>query len=140
VIVIRHNIVIRKEDLIIKAVRSSGPGGQHVNKVSSKIIISCPLHKINGLTDQHLKKINARIGRYINNSAIVVFSQKHRSQYSNKIDAMEKLVNLLQKALKDEKPRKQTKIPKAANEKRLALKQRKSKLKENRKVDWQEGI
>ena len=102
---IKTGIWINEDALLFQAVRSSGPGGQHVNKVSSKIILVCPLDKIKGLSEKQAETIKQKLKSYVADEEIRVTSQKHRSQYSNKLDAIGKLQSLLQKALKEKKQR-----------------------------------
>jgi ribosome-associated protein len=137
---IKKGIDIDESALIFQAVRSSGPGGQHVNKVSSKILLICPIEKITGLSEAQHDLIKQKLKSYLVGSEIRVTSQKHRSQYSNRLDAIEKLKILLQKALKEKKPRYKTKIPRAAKEKRLKKKNIRSEIKKVRalKVDRDE--
>lgn len=129
---IQSNIWINESDIKFQAVRSSGPGGQHVNKVSSKILLFCPLSKINGLSEQQIELLINKSGSYIKAGEIRISSQKHRSQYSNKLDAIEKLRILLQKALKKRNTRYTTSVPRAIKEKRLREKKQRSKIKSDR--------
>jgi len=129
---IKNEIYIDEDVLIFQAMRSSGPGGQHVNKVSSKIVLICPIEKIAGLSETQQDLIKQKLKSYLFGEEIRVTSQKHRSQYSNRLDAIEKLKTLLQKALKEKKPRYKTKIPRAAKEKRLKKKNIRSEIKKGR--------
>ena len=129
---IQSNIWINESDIRFQAVRSSGPGGQHVNKVSSKVLLFCPLQKINGLDEEQIELVNTKLSSYISAGELRISSQKHRSQYSNKLDAVEKLRILLQKALKKRKTRYVTSIPKAVKENRLQEKKKRSKIKSDR--------
>jgi len=129
---IQKGIWLDENRITFQAVRSSGPGGQHVNKVSSKIQLYCPLELLSGLSDRQQAVIIEKLKRYISNDEIRISSQKHRSQYSNRIDAMEKLISLLQKALREKKPRLKTKVPKSVKEKRLKQKSIRSEIKKSR--------
>lgn len=132
---ILHGVYLNPRDLMFQASRSGGPGGQHVNKVSSKVILSYPVNKISGLSEYQLQKIQGKIPSYISNGVLKISSSKHRSQYSNKMDALEKLKNLLIRALKETKRRKPTNRTKASIEKRLVKKAKRSEIKKNRKRD-----
>lgn len=132
---IKPGVLLYKKDVTFQASKSSGPGGQHVNKVSSRIVLSYPLDKISGLSEKQQNKIYEKLSGYIVKNDIRVSSQKHRSQYSNKLDAFEKLKSLLIKALKESKPRIKTKIPRSVIEKRLKLKNKRSELKRDRNID-----
>lgn len=132
---IKSDIWINNSDLTFQAVRSSGAGGQHVNKVSTKVILICPVSRINGLSDQQTELLYIKLKSNIFNGEIRISSQKHRSQYSNKLDAIEKLKFMLQKALKERKPRYKMRIPKSVNEKRLKEKRIRSQLKNSRHIN-----
>jgi len=129
---IQKGILLSEDKLAFQASRSGGPGGQHVNKTSSKIILSCPLDLISGLSDRQMSLIQSKLKRYIVDDEIRVSSQKHRSQYSNRLDATDKLLTLLRKALREKKPRYKTKIPKSVREKRLKEKNIRSEIKKSR--------
>jgi ribosome-associated protein len=131
---IKNNIFIDETQLSFQATRSSGPGGQHVNKVSSRVILSCPLQAIQGLSERQLEMIKKGLARFIVTGDIIKLdSQKHRSQFANKQDCTDKLIHHLQNALKEVKPRKKTKVPKAVKEKRLQEKSKRAKLKQARR-------
>ena len=135
IIDIKKGIWINSDNLTFQAVRSSGPGGQHVNKTSSKILLICPVAKINGLTDTQSDKIKERVKSYWVDNELRISCQKHRSQYSNKMEAIAKLQALLRKALKENKQRVKTKIPGSVQEKRLKEKRIRSDIKKNRKFN-----
>ena len=131
---IASHILIDENDIRIKAVKSSGPGGQHVNKVSSKIILSISVNDMKGLSDLQLKILSEKLKHKINSDGdLQVESQRYRSQYANRQDAFEKLEMLLFNALKVKKKRRKTRVPLHENEKRLKEKKDRSKLKQNRK-------
>ncbi|KAA3608819.1 MAG: aminoacyl-tRNA hydrolase [Calditrichaeota bacterium] len=132
---IKNDVYLDENKLSFQAVRSSGPGGQHVNKVSSKVILSCPLAIIRGLSERQLEMIITGLSNHlVNGNVIKIESQKHRSQFANKQDAVEKLILHLQRALKEKKPRKKTKTPKSVKEKRLQQKKKRAQLKQTRKT------
>jgi ribosome-associated protein len=132
---IKNNIFIDENSLTFQATRSSGPGGQHVNKVSSKVILSCPLNALTGLSEHQKEMIKIGLRSYIVSGDIIkIESQKQRSQFSNKQDCIDKLVAHLQNALKKKKKRKKTTVPKSVKEKRLQEKSKRAKLKRDRKA------
>ena len=136
---VKKGIRINEKSITFQAVQSSGPGGQHVNKVSSKVILSLPLEAVTGITENQKVAIRAKLKMYFSADTIKISSQKHRSQYSNKIDATDKLILLLQKALKEKKPRYKTKVPKAVKEKRLKEKSIRSQIKKSRNFKQSSG-
>ena len=114
--------VIRNE-LQFKAVRSSGPGGQHVNKTSSKVVISFSLGASEGLNAQEKIILQRRLGNQITVEGILQIScSETRSQHRNRELGILRLEELLKENLKVKKPRKKSKPSKSAVEKRLKAK------------------
>jgi len=122
------------KELSFKAVRSSGAGGQHVNKVSSKIELTFDLENSNELTDEQkqllLKKLETRLTK---ENVLILFCDESRSQHKNKEIAIKRFLELIKNGLKKPKPRKKTKPSKAAIRKRLKTKKKLSDKKANRK-------
>ncbi len=117
-----------------KAVRSSGAGGQNVNKVSSKVVLTFDLMQSKGLTDDEKKLLQAKLKTKLTQDGILILtSEEDRSQLKNKEKAIKKCFKLLENALIIPKARKETKIPRAVKEKRLNAKKVMSVLKQNRK-------
>jgi len=128
------NLDILKSEVVYKAVRSSKPGGQHVNKVSTKIQISIDLTKSKAFTQEELDIIHHKLKNRIAKSGLLSLSaETSRSQYTNKKSAWDLLVFLLQKTLKQTKKRLKTKPKKSAVLKRLQKKKRHALKKELRK-------
>lgn len=121
-------------ELTFKAVRSSGSGGQHVNKVATKVVLSFDILNSSHLSEDEKIKLLSFLSNRINKSGILVLSSgQNRSQLKNKIDVTKRFLNLIELGLKQEKERKQTKIPKSAKRKRLEIKRKISDKKANRK-------
>lgn len=121
-------------ELTFKAVRSSGSGGQHVNKVATKVVLSFDILNSRHLSEDEKIKLLSFLSNRINKSGILVLSSgQNRSQLKNKIDVTKRFLNLIELGLKQEKERKQTKIPKSAKRKRLEIKRKISEKKANRK-------
>ena len=121
-------------ELTFKAVRSSGSGGQHVNKVATKVVLSFDILNSSHLSEDEKIKLLSFQSNRINKSGILVLSSgQNRSQLKNKIDVTKRFLNLIELGLKQEKERKQTKIPKSAKRKRLEIKRKISEKKSNRK-------
>ena len=122
------------KELIFKAVRSSGPGGQHVNKTSSKIELSFHLQSSHAFDDSEknrlMTKLKSRISQEGNFS---LQCGETRSQHRNKAIAIERLIVLLNNNLKVSKPRKKTKHSKSAIERRLKTKKVQALKKASRK-------
>ena len=117
-----------------KAVRSSGAGGQNVNKVSSKVVLTFDLVNSKGLTVDEITLLQAKLTTKLTQDGILILtSEEDRSQLKNKEKAIKKCFKLLENALVVPKERKETKIPRAVKEKRLNAKKVMSVLKQNRK-------
>lgn len=121
-------------ELNYKAVRSSGAGGQNVNKVSSKVIVSFDLANSNGLTPEEKEWIISKISNKLTQENILLLnSEEDRSQLKNKEIATRKLFELLEKSLVKPKVRKETKVPRSVKEKRLKEKKNNADIKNTRR-------
>lgn len=117
----------------IRASRSGGKGGQNVNKVSTKIELVFNIANSALLFDDEKIIISEKLSNKISKEGnLIIQSQETRSQLSNKETAIEKLYELLENALKKEKPRKKTKPTLAKKEERLKEKKAASDKKKNR--------
>ena len=122
------------KEVILKAVRSSGSGGQHVNKVATKVVLSFFVKNSEGLTDQEKELITEKLTTRINKEGeLILSSGTTRSQLRNKEMVIRKLISLLQWSLQSKKKRKATRIPKSAQLKRLQKKRLQSQKKADRK-------
>lgn len=128
------NIDNIKKELQFKAVRSSGAGGQHVNKVSSKIELTFDVTNSNSLSDKEKELLYKNlVTRLTKGKLLVLFCDESRSQYRNKEIAIERFLEILKNGLKKPKKRKATKPTKASIKKRLDDKKKLSEKKSNRK-------
>ena len=128
------NKEIIKTELNYKAVRSSGAGGQNVNKVSTKIQITFALETSNGLMDEEKITLTDKLSnRITKDNFIIIECDETRSQLKNKELAVKRLFILLENALKKEKKRLVTKVPKRVIRKRLEDKKNQAEKKLNRK-------
>ncbi len=122
-----------KQELAFKAVKSSGPGGQHVNKTASKIILNFDVANSQALSEEEKSRILMKLASRITNSGeIILESGETRSQHKNKELVTARFLERIQKALIKEKPRKKTRPTKASKLKRLRSKKLKSDKKANR--------
>lgn len=126
-------IAIPESELRFVASRSGGPGGQNVNKVSSRITLLFDPGASTALDDAQKEKIARRLATRINAEGILqVSSQKHREQGMNRGAALERFVELLRDALTDAPPRKRTRIPRVAKQRRLEQKRKRGEVKSTR--------
>jgi ribosome-associated protein len=126
-------------EFIYAASRSSGPGGQHVNKVSTRIELRFDIPSSHLLQEEEKNVIISKLANRINKEGILILaSQSERSQYDNKAKVIEKFYRLLEKALTPAKKRTPTRPTAASKAKRLEAKHIKSEKKVFRKITFEE--
>jgi len=131
---INDNVSIPLAEIEISAIRSRGAGGQNVNKVSTAIHIRFDVPASSALSDNDKARVlRLRDQRISKEGIIVIKSQRFRSQDKNRSDALEKLAEMIRKALVEKKPRKPTKPSTRSREKRLDEKTKRGRLKETRR-------
>jgi ribosome-associated protein len=122
-------------ELLFVSSRSSGKGGQNVNKLSTKVELQFDFKNSNLLTDEQKALIELKLGTFINKVGILkITSQEDRSQLRNKENCIRKFYILLERALRKRKKRIKTKPSKASKEKRLKEKRLNSEKKRERKI------
>ena len=127
----KENIV---KELKFKAIRSSGAGGQHVNKVSSKIELTFDLENSEALNDDEKTLLKSKLSSKLTTENILILTvEETRSQHKNKELAIKKFVSLIETNLKKTKKRTPTKPSKAVIRKRLETKEKTSVKKALRK-------
>ena len=130
---ITHDTYINEDELVFKVSRSSGPGGQNVNKVNTRVTLFFDVANCGNLSDWQKQRILARLAtRSDKNGVLRVVSQKFRTQRANRNAAVERLQQLLTDALKTRPIRKKSKVSYAAKQRRLEEKKRRSLLKRER--------
>jgi len=123
-----------EKELVFKTSRSSGPGGQNINKLNTKVAVILDIKNCDCLDSRQKEIILKKLaGRITKDGRLIVESQKFRTQKANRDYAVEKLCQTIQNALKKPKSRKATKPTATAVEKRLKQKKLKSLLKQQRK-------
>jgi ribosome-associated protein len=121
-------------ELKFKAVRSGGAGGQHVNKVSTKVLLSWNLNDSKALSDEERERISGKLDKKLNaDGSFQLTCDEDRSQSKNKQTAIERFLAIIDKALTIPKSRKATKVPKAAVEQRLKEKKVQGEVKQGRR-------
>ncbi len=121
------------QELKFKAVRSSGAGGQHVNKVATKIELSFDINASDALSDPEKERVVLQLGHRLTKENILHLQcDESRSQHKNKALVIKRFIEILAEALKVPKKRKATKPSKASVEKRLKHKKKAAQKKANR--------
>jgi ribosome-associated protein len=132
-IAISNEIAIPEEELRFTASLSSGPGGQNVNKVNTRVTLWFDVTHSPNLSQEVKALITSRLGSRISKDGVLrVVSQQTRSQAANREAVVERFVALLRDAVKREKPRRKSGISKMAKKKRLEEKKQHSMLKRGR--------
>ncbi|PYS23125.1 MAG: aminoacyl-tRNA hydrolase [Acidobacteria bacterium] len=135
---VTNELLIPENEITFTASRSGGPGGQNVNKVSSRVTLSFDVWDSTALSEAQKQKVASKLVTRINKDGVLrIISQRTRSQEMNRTDALERFVDLLKHALTPERPRIKTRMPAGAKERRMEEKKKRRVIKETRsKKGW----
>ena len=127
------DIAIDDSELSESFVRSSGPGGQNVNKVSSAVQLRFDVRGSPSLpNDVAIRLMKLAGSRLTKDGVIVITAQEHRQQERNRAEARDRLFDLIRKAAVPPVPRRKTQVPKAQKKQRLEGKKRRGEIKRGR--------
>jgi ribosome-associated protein len=136
-IVINNEVSIPTVELGFTFSTSSGPGGQHVNKSETKVTLSFDVTGSPSLDEATRARLLQRLANRLDKAGVLqIHVQESRSQARNRETAVARFQQLLAMALKERKKRRPTRPSRAAQERRLAEKRRRSQLKEDRSQKW----
>ena len=134
---VTEDLEIADGELAFTTSRSSGPGGQNVNKVNTRVTLLFDLEGSTSLSSQQRELLRSRLpGRISKDGVLRVVSQRHRTQLANRDAAVERFVELVRTALTEEPERVPVTPPGRAREKRLEAKRQRSRLKRERSADF----
>jgi ribosome-associated protein len=132
---VNRRLVIPPNELEERFSTSSGPGGQHANKASTRAELTWNIESSSVLGPRQRERLRSRLAsRLDSNGVLRVASEKHRSQLRNREEVRNRLAELVDRALKVERPRVKTKPTRAGKERRLQQKRRRSETKRARRV------
>lgn len=138
---ITPTLSLEDNELRFDFIRASGPGGQNVNKVASAIKLYFDVRQSPSLPDEVKERLAKLAGKRMTESGVLVIdARRYRTQEGNRLDATQRLVALIQKALEEPTPRKKTRPSAAARAARLAEKKHRSMIKRERRSqppDWE---
>jgi ribosome-associated protein len=126
---INDQISIPEAELSIRGIRASGPGGQNVNKVSSAVHVRFDIERSSLPQDYKDRLLALRDSRITADGVINIKAQRSRSFETNRLEALERLANLIASAGFTQKPRKPTRPSRAARQRRLDQKTRRAHVK-----------
>jgi len=136
---INKQLSIPESEFSFVASRSSGPGGQHVNKVSTRITLEFNVKTSPSLSEEQKQKLCDKLASRLTSEGVLqISSQTYRSQTANKREAISRCIELLAEVLKPRKKRKPVRVSRAAKYARLRAKKHRSEIKKMRgKVDYE---
>jgi ribosome-associated protein len=134
---VTEGLEIPDEELAFTTSRSSGPGGQNVNKVSTRVTLLFDVEGSALLSPQQRESVRSRLPGRINRDGILrVVSQRHRTQLANREAAVRRFAELLREALTEAPERVPVRLPEKLNKVRLEEKRRRGRLKRERAADF----
>jgi ribosome-associated protein len=132
---VNEELSIPRSEIEVRATRSSGAGGQHVNKTASRIELSWNIKGSRSLTDEQREMLESRLAaRMSAEGAVRVVASDTRSQLRNRERAETRLAELIARSLRVPRKRRPTRRPRAANEARLTEKKKHSEKKRHRRI------
>ena len=132
-LVITSNLSIPERELQFRASRSSGPGGQHVNKVNTQMTLHFDIRNSASLTVMQKSRVSQKLKTRINKDGIFyLHAHRSRSQAMNRADLLDKFCRLLREALTPQRARRETHVPERSRAQRVDQKKRRGQLKQRR--------
>ncbi len=131
---INSRIAIAEDELAFEFIRASGPGGQNVNKVSTAVRLRFDVRGSASLPDDVRDRLIRLAGKRVGEDGfLAIHARSHRTQDANRREAIDRLVELIQRACEKPKPRRATRPTVASRKRRLEAKRRRGETKEGRR-------
>lgn len=135
VLPVTATLTIPRSELGFRTSRSSGPGGQHVNKTETRVELLFDVAGSPSLTDAQRDRLLAKLRSWLDSDGVLhLVSEQSRSQFRNRADAIARFVDLLHDALRPVKARKATRVPRGVQEHRLQQKKQRGDVKRARRA------
>ena len=132
---VQPDLVIPESELAVRRTRSGGPGGQNVNKVSTRVELRFDIAASSVLDADQKQQLRSRLRTRTSQLGVLrVVSQRHRSQARNEVEARRRLAELLAAALQVPKPRRPTRPSRALEARRVEAKRRRAVIKRARRA------
>ncbi|PWK92338.1 alternative ribosome rescue aminoacyl-tRNA hydrolase ArfB [Fulvimonas soli] len=136
-LIVSRTLALPETELTERFLRADGPGGQHVNRTESAVELRFDVARSPSLPEAVRARLLARRDRRLTDEGVLVIqARRFRDQARNREDARERLAELIRAALAAPKPRVATRPTRASQERRLAGKQQRGRLKQNRSRPW----
>ena len=130
---VTSSLSIDENEISFDFVHAAGPGGQNVNKVATAVQLRFNVRGSRSLTPEEKARLTDIAGRRLTKEGIlVIVARRYRTQEQNRLDATDRLIALIRKALTPPKPRRATRPSKAAKARRIDAKMRRAKIKKIR--------
>jgi ribosome-associated protein len=139
-VAITPSITLREDEIQLDFIRASGPGGQNVNKVATAVQLRFDVRRSPSLPDGVRERLEKLAGsRLTQEGVLMIEAKRYRTQEQNRLDAIKRLVTLIQKAVEEPKPRQKTRPSRAAKQARVEEKKKRGEVKKTRRQSpWED--
>jgi ribosome-associated protein len=139
-VAITPSIILREDEIQLDFIRASGPGGQNVNKVATAVQLRFDVRRSPSLPEEVRARLEKLAGsRLTQEGVLMIEAKRYRTQEQNRLDAIKRLVTLIQKAVEEPKPRQKTRPSRAAKQARVEEKKKRGEVKKTRRQSpWED--